>query len=173
VGFRLTPSGGWAGLAEQAEDRALPVVDVQPGFPSLTTSAPLNVTTANVLRVSDAYACVRVLADGISTLPLHVYRRTTDGRQPAGDNARAVQLLQHPAPGSTGVDLVSQIMVHLQVYGEAFVGKWREDREIVQLALLSPETIQVELRGRRIVYLLDTLKGRTEHGPDAYCTSRA
>jgi HK97 family phage portal protein len=57
-------------------------------------------------------------------------------------------------------------MVHLNVYGEAFVGKWREDREIVQLALLSPETIQVELRGRRIVYMLDTLKGRTEHGPD-------
>jgi HK97 family phage portal protein len=165
VGFRLTASGGWAG-AEQAEDRALPVVDSQPTFPTLTTTAPLNVSTSNVLRVSDAYACVRVLADGISTLPLHVYRRTDAGRVPAGDNAHAVQLLQKPAPGSTGVDLISQIMVHLNVHGEAFVGKWREDREIVQLALLSPETIQVELRGRRIVYLLDTLKGRIEHGPD-------
>jgi HK97 family phage portal protein len=164
VGFRLTASGGWADLA--GEDRALPVVDSQPSFPTLTTTAPLNVTTANVLRVSDAYACVRVLADGISTLPLHVYRRTEQGRQPAGDNARAVQLLQRPAPGSTGVDLISQVMVHLNVYGEAFVGKWREDREIVQLALISPETIQVELRGRRIVYMLDTLKGRSEHGPD-------
>jgi len=69
-------------------------VDSQPAFPTLTTTAPLNVTTANVLRVSDAYACVRVLADGISTLPLHVYRRTAEGRQPAGDNARAVQLLR-------------------------------------------------------------------------------
>jgi hypothetical protein len=86
------------------------VVDVQPGFPSLTTTAPLNVSTANVLRVSDAYACVRVLADGISTLPLHVYRRTEQGRVPAvyrrteqgrvpaRDNARAVQLLSKPAP---------------------------------------------------------------------------
>ncbi len=64
-------SGGWADLAG-AEDRALPALDVQPGFPSLTTTAPLNVTTANALRVADAYACVRVLADGISTLPLHV-----------------------------------------------------------------------------------------------------
>jgi len=88
------------------------MVDVQPGFPSLTTIAPLNVTTANALRVSDAYACVRVLADSISSLPLHVYRRTPQGRVPAGENARAVELLNRPSPGSTGVDLISQIVVH-------------------------------------------------------------
>jgi HK97 family phage portal protein len=165
VGFRLTPAGGWAALAETVEDRALPAADVQPAFPTLTTTAPLNVTTANALRVSDAYACVRVLADSISSLPLHVYRKTPQGRQPAGDNARAVQLLNKPSPGSTGVDLVSQILVHLNVYGEAFVGKYRADNEIVQLALISPESIQVELRGQTIVYLLDTSKGQVEVGP--------
>jgi HK97 family phage portal protein len=141
-------------------------VDVQPGFPTLTSTAPLNVSTSNALRVADAFACVRVLADGISTLPLHAYRRTDSGRQAAGDNARIVQLLKRPAPGSTRVDLISHVVVHLNVYGEAFVGKYRADAEIVQLALISPESIQVELRGRRIVYMLDTVKGRTEHGPD-------
>jgi HK97 family phage portal protein len=154
-------------LAESAEDRSLPLVDVRPAYPTLTTAAPLNVTTTNALRVADAFACVRVLADGIATLPLHAYRRTAAGRVAAGDNARVVQLLRRPAPGSTGVDLISQIVVHLNVYGEAFVGKYRgADNEIVQLALLSPEAVQVELRGQRIVYLLDTIKGRTEHGPD-------
>jgi HK97 family phage portal protein len=157
---------GWSWLGREAEDRALPAADVQPAFPSLTTSAPLNVTTSNALRVSDAFACIRVLADGISTLPLHAYRRTPTGRQPAGDNARVVQLLKRPSPGMTSVDLISQIVVHLNVYGEAFVGKYRSDGEIVQLGLLSPESVQVELRGQRIVYLLDTVKGRTEHGPD-------
>jgi HK97 family phage portal protein len=166
VGFRLTPAGGWAALAETVEDRALPAADTQsPAFPTLTSSAPLNVTTSNALRVSDAYACVRVLADSISSLPLHVYRKTDQGRQPAGENARAVQLLNRPSPGSTGVDLVSQILVHLNVHGEAFVGKYRSDGEIVQLALISPESIQVELRGQTIVYMLDTLKGRVEVGP--------
>src|SRR5215207_5563315 len=82
VATRSVFSGGWAGLAGH-EDRALPTVDVQPAFPTLTTTAPLNVTTANALRVSDAFACIRVLADGISTLPLHAYRRTATGRQPA------------------------------------------------------------------------------------------
>jgi len=167
VGIRLTASGGWAGLTG-AEDRALPIVDSQPAYPTLSSGAPLNVSTAEeLLRVSDAWACVRVLADSISTLPLHVYRRTAEqGRQPAGENSRAVQLLQRPSPGSTGVDLVSQIVVWLAVAGEAFIAKWRQDREIVQLGLLPPNSVQVEMRGRRVVYLLDTLKGRTEHGPD-------
>src|SRR5688500_12039395 len=99
--MRMTPIGGWADLARKGEDRALPAPDVQsPTFPTLTSSAPLNVTTANALRVSDAYACVRVLADSVSSLPLHVYRRTDAGRLPAGDGARAVQLLSRPSPGS-------------------------------------------------------------------------
>jgi HK97 family phage portal protein len=166
VATRSVFSGGWAGLAGQ-EDRALPLVDQQPAFPTLASTAPLNVTTANALRVADGFACIRVLADGISTLPLKAYRRTDQGRTAAGDNARVVQLLRRPMPGSTSVDLISQIVVHLNVYGEAFVGKYRgADNEIAQLGLLHPESVQVELRGQRIVYLLDTIKGRTEHGPD-------
>jgi HK97 family phage portal protein len=150
----------------QSEDRALPAPDVTPGLQPYWSPAPLDVTTSNALRVSDAYACVRCLADSVSSLPLHVYRRTPAGRVPAGADSRAVQLLQRPSPGSTTVDLISQIMVHLNLHGEAFVGKYRSDGEIVQLGLISPESVQVELHGQRIVYTLDTVHGRTEHGPE-------
>ena len=168
-GIRLTASGGWAALAETAaEDRALPAPDVQspliPWAPS--TSVLLDVTTANALRVSDAYACVRVLADSISSLPLHAYRRTPQGRVPAGENSRIVQLLQRPSPGSTSVDLISQVMVHLNIYGDAFVGLYRSDGEIVQLGLIHPESVQVELQGQRVVYTLSTAKGLVEVGPE-------
>jgi HK97 family phage portal protein len=166
VGFRLTPSGGWAALADVAEDRALPAPTVEPGLLPYSRSAPLEVTASNALRVSDAYACVRVLTDSISSLPLHVYRRTTAGRVAADDNSRAVALLEHPAPGSTGVDLISQVLVHLNVHGDAFIGKYRADGEVAQLGLIPPDSVQVELRGRRIVYTLDTAHGPTEHGPE-------
>jgi hypothetical protein len=43
-----------------------------------------------------------------------------------------VQLLNRPAPGSTGVDLISQVMVHLAVNGDCFIGKYRADSEIVR-----------------------------------------
>jgi phage portal protein BeeE len=129
---------------------------VQPGWQPYTPSAPLQVTTANALRISDAYAAVRVLADSISSLPLHAYRKTATGRVPAGENARIVQLLRSPSPGSTGVDLVSTIVVHLAIHGEAFIGKYRSDGEIVQLGCIPPDSVQVELRGQRIVYTLAT-----------------
>ena len=171
VGIRLTASGGWAGLGEP-EHRALPAAYVQPALLPYSAAPPLNVTTANALRVSDAYACVPVLADSVSSLPLHVYRRTPAGRVPAGDNTRAVQLLSRPSPGSTGVDLISTVMVHLNVYGDAFIGKYRADGEVVQLGLIPPDSVQVELRGQRIVYTLDTVHGRTSTGPRTSCTSR-
>ena len=163
MGF-LNRRSAWA--IGVAEDRALPAPDTATGLLPYSITPVLNVTTSNALRVSDAYACVRVLADSISSLPLHVYRRTTDGRLPASEDSRAVQLLNRPSPGSTGVDLISQILVHLNVYGECFAGKYRSDGEIVQLGLISPESVQVELRGQRIIYTLDTLQGRTEHGPE-------
>src|SRR5215207_5233518 len=99
------------------------------------------INTSNVLGVADAFACIRVLADSISTLPLKVYRRTERGRVPAGDDSRAMQLLSRPSPGSTTVDLVSQIVTHLNVHGNAFVGKFRADGEIVQLGLLGPNRV--------------------------------
>src|SRR5512132_98003 len=132
---------------------------------ALSPTAPLNVTTSNALAVSDAYACVRCIADSISSLPLHVYRKTLQGRVEVGPDSRAVQLLNKPSPGSTSVDLISQILVHLNVTGDAFIGKYRADGEIVQLGLLPPDSVQVELQGQRIVYTVDTLSGRYELGP--------
>jgi HK97 family phage portal protein len=129
-------------------------------------SALLDVNTTNALQVADAYACVRCLADSISSLPLKVYRRTPAGRVPAGEESRAVQLLNSPSPGSTSADLISQVVAHLNVHGDAFIGKYRSDGEIVQLGLLPPEQVQVELRGQRILYVL-TIDGRqTEHSVD-------
>src|SRR4051812_23069677 len=145
---------------------AVAVAAAADAAPLITSGAPLDVTTSNALRVSDAYACVRLLADSISSLPLKAYRRTEQGRVPAGDQTRIVQLLSRPSPGSTSVDLISQIVVHLNVYGDAFVGKWRADGQVVQLGLLHPESVQLELRGQRIVYTLSTARGVTEHGPE-------
>ena len=123
-----------------------------------------------MLAVADAYACVRVLADTISTLPLRVLRRTATGRLPAGDDARAVHLLARPSPGSTSVDLVSQLVTHLCVYGNGYLGKYRSEGSIVQLGMVHPDRVQVELRGQRVVYVLD---GRTEHGPEDVCHVKA
>jgi len=116
--------------------------------------------------VADAYAAVRCLADGVASLPAKVYRRTARGRVPAGDDQRLVQLLRRPWPGATAADLFSQIMVALNVTGNAFVAKYRSDRTIVQLGVLRSDQVKVELRGQRIVYTLSRREGVSEHGPE-------
>jgi phage portal protein BeeE len=55
------------------------------------------------------------------------------------------------------------MMVHLNVRGDALVGKFRADGEIVQLGLLHPDRVGVEPRGQRIIYKLD---GEQEHGSE-------
>ena len=94
MGIRSALSGGWADLAGM-EDRALSApAEPSPWLTPSTATAPLNVTTSNALRVSDAYACVRVLADSISSaaaarLPPH---RPRAACRPA-TTPRSVQLL--------------------------------------------------------------------------------
>ena len=145
------------------EDRNLAPPANDPMLPLVSGAPIIDVSTANMLRVADAYACVRVLSDSVASLPLHPYRRTDRGRVPAGPDARISQLLARPSPGSTVCDLLSQLMVHLNTYGEAFVGKYRSQDEIVQLGLIPPPEVDVELRGQRIVYRL--LANGSEHGP--------
>src|SRR3954451_25084608 len=118
---------------DTTEDRALAPPSDPPHLPLLTSAPVPDVTTGNALRVADAYACVRVLADAVASLPLHAYRRTEQGRVPAGPAARINQLLARPAPGSTIADLLTVAMVHLNTHGETFVAKYRgADGEIVQ-----------------------------------------
>lgn len=59
-----------------------------------------------------------------------------------------MQLLERPSPGSTSADLISQVMVHLNVLGNAYLAKFRADGEIVQLGLLHPTQVEPELRAR-------------------------
>src|SRR3954447_8323464 len=113
---------GWF-TKTQTDDRALAAPDVQSPWLPYQPTAPLDVNTSNALRVADAYACVRCLADSVASLPLHAYRKTAAGRVPAGGSQRIGQLLNRPSPGSTSADLLSQVMVQLNVSGECFLGK--------------------------------------------------
>lgn len=50
-------------------------------FMPVSTPAGAVVNDATAMRVSAVYACVRLIAGAIASLPVHVYRRTAEGRQ--------------------------------------------------------------------------------------------
>ena len=134
--------------------------------PIARTALPA-VTESTALRCNDIFACVRVLANAVASLPTKVYRRLPDGsRLPAGNDQRLAQLLRRPEPGSTSADLFSTAMVHLLVHGDAFLAKFRSEGSISQLGLLDPQAIVVERQGARLTYKLSRPEGFSEHGPE-------
>jgi HK97 family phage portal protein len=96
------------------------------------------------LAIADCWAAVRVLSDAVSSLPLHVFRRTGQGRERV-TSGKLVDLLAKPGPGVSEADLTSSLMCHLAVYGSAFLGKYRQGGEVTQLGLIHPDRIRPEL----------------------------
>jgi HK97 family phage portal protein len=133
----------------KTEDRTLTKQNVPP---VLWSAAPgdTSVTPSNALTCADAYACVRALADAAASLPLHVYRRRGDGRERV-DNPTA-RLLNNPAPSVTQSGLIGQIVAHLNLWGNAFVGKYKRGDVIDQLWCLPPSNVTVELKSGQPTY---------------------
>ena len=147
----------------QAEERTLTPENV-PG-PMLQWSPAGSVTPANALAGADVYACVRALADAAASLPLHVYRRQGEGRGRL-DN-RTAELLRSPAPAVTTANLIGQLVAHLNLHGNAYLGKYKRGGQIEQLGLLAPDRVQVAIEGGEPVYKVTHANGaQTKHGRD-------
>jgi HK97 family phage portal protein len=151
-------------LFGRVESRSLPPAENQlPLLPSYTGS---HVNTSNALVIGDVWACVRVLADAASSLPLHVYREIEDGRERVR-SGRLVELLDRPGPGVTQADLISSLMAHLAIFGNGYVAKFREAGEIVQLGLLAPDRVRPELIGGQLRF-----RYQPGTGPDQMLSTR-
>jgi HK97 family phage portal protein len=85
------------------------------GEQATPTAAGVPVTTDHALRLSAVWACVRLLADAVSTLPLDVYRRGE--RDPLPE---LPPLLRQPAAGMSLNEWLYAVMVSLLLRGNAY-----------------------------------------------------
>jgi HK97 family phage portal protein len=135
--------------------------DIPPALLSSTPNGP--VTPDGALQIADAFACIRALADAAASLPLHVYRRTDGGRVRA--SGRTADLIGRPAPAMTTAALIGQIVAHLNLHGNAYIGKVRDGDRIAQLVALLPDRILPRIEGGEPRYELRDEKGRrSDHG---------
>jgi HK97 family phage portal protein len=132
------------------------------------------IAPTRALQVADVFACVRVLADSAASVPLIPYRRLESGRaRVTGGNL--ARLLDRPAPATTQANLVGQMVAHLTLHGNAFLGKFRAaDGRIDQLAMLHPERVEVELvRGEPRYTVWSPEGARSVHGVEDVIHVRA
>ena len=145
--FRRTPT-------KPTADRTL---DPSSSGPLMLSGQAEGVGTSGALRLADAYACIRALSDAAASLPLHTYRRTDQGRvRTAG---RTADLLRRPAPATSTANFIGQAMAHLLIYGNAYVGKYREDGRIERLSLIPPDRVRPVMESGRLSFQVSTNGG--------------
>jgi HK97 family phage portal protein len=149
--------------ARTTEDRSLSAGSVPPVMLQSTPGGA--VTPDGALKIADAYACIRALADAAASLPLHVYRRSDTGRVRA--TGRTAELIERPAPAMTTAALVGQLVAHLNLHGNAYLGKVRSEGRVEQLVALLPERVTPRIESGEPRYELRDEKGRrSDHGTD-------
>nr|WP_245330900.1 phage portal protein [Acetoanaerobium pronyense] len=112
-------------------------------FGSTTSGKTVNERTA--LQTTAVYACVRILAETLASLPLHVYRHTENGKEKAKDSQVYRLLHDEPNPEMTSFVFRETLMSHLLLWGNAYSQIIRDGRgKLVALYPLLPDKMEVD-----------------------------
>lgn len=113
--------------------------------PSGYTNAPASpVTEDTALQVSAVWACARLLAETVASLPLRVYRKTPDGRQLDPMHWLAELMARKVNRYQTKVEFFETVMLNLVLHGNAYCQILRQGPKIT--GLLPLMSAQVETR---------------------------
>ena len=120
-------------------------------FGSTTSGKTVNGRTA--LQTTAVYACVRILAETIASLPLHTYRYSPDGKAKAIDHSIYYLLHSEPNPEMTSFVFRETLMGHLLLWGNAYAQIIRDGRgRVVGLYPLLPNKMLVNRNDQGILY---------------------
>jgi len=111
-------------LARALERRSISVVPANLWRSTLggwVTDSGVQVTPERSLQSTAVLACVRVLAETVAALPLHIYRRRSDGGKERATDHPLYSLL-HDAPNDemTSYQFRETMMLHLTTWGNAY-----------------------------------------------------
>jgi len=111
---------------------------------SFTTDAGTNITQRKSLEITTVYACVRLIADTVSTLPVDAFRRVQGNRIPLRPKPTWIDSPDIEVT-VTRSEFYQQLMVSLLLDGNAFVRVFRDGQGIIGLTVLDPTKVQIEM----------------------------
>lgn len=116
------------------------------------------VTARSAMQMTAVYACVRILAEAVAGLPLHLYRYRDDGgKEKAVDTALYQLLHDEPNPEMSSFTFRETMMAQLLLWGNAYAQIIRNGMgEIIAFYPLMSERMKVDRdESGRIVYIYD------------------
>ena len=138
----------WGGPLGTASGQQIPL----PTAPILEQTK--NATPDAALQISAVFACVELLSQTISTLPLYVYRDSpSGGRNP--DKGGRLWMLLHERPNSwmTPSEFLSAMVCNRMLRGNAYAHIVRDGAgEPIALVPLSPDQMEVSVAGGGEIY---------------------
>ena len=94
------------------------------------------------MRLSAVFACLRLLSEAVSTMPLDTFERTQGTRAPFRPRP---EYLGFQPPQTSLIDYLSQVMLSLLTAGNAFVATPRNDLgEPLTLVVIDPGKVKVK-----------------------------
>jgi len=109
-----------------------------------TSGKPVNERSA--MQMTAVYSCVRILAEAVAGLPLHLYRYTdTGGKEKAIEHPLYLLLHDEPNPEMSSFVFRETLMTHLLLWGNAYAQIIRNGKgEVVALYPLMPNKMTVD-----------------------------
>lgn len=110
-----------------------------------TSSSGKVVTADKAIQLSAVWACVRLLSESISTLPLKIYVRQPDGsRKAATDHPAYSVLCRRPNSEMTPSRFMLMVVASICLRGNAFIEKKFIANRMVSLVPLLPQNMVVK-----------------------------
>ena len=121
-------------------------------FGRTTSGRPVNERTA--MQTTAVYACVRILAEAVASLPLHVYEYQDDGgKKLVHDHPLYYLLHDEPNPEMTSFVFRETLMSHLLIWGNAYAQIIRDGAgRVLGLYPLLPDKMEVPRDDKGNIY---------------------
>ena len=110
------------------------------------SSSGKRVNERSAMQMTAVYSCVRILAEAVAGLPLHLYRYKEDGgKEKALDHPLYLLLHDEPNPEMSSFVFRETLMTHLLLWGNAYAQIIRNGRgEVMALYPLMPDRMAVD-----------------------------
>lgn len=130
-------------------------------WPGSMTSSGVYVSEESSLQISTVYKCVDLISKSLATVPLHIYKRTENGKEPAPFHK--VQWLMNMRPNNymTAIEYRKLLWAHYLLWGNHYALKgYNRINEVVSLTPLSPKGMQVFHVKDKIFYIYTAADGK-------------
>lgn len=87
---------------------------------SIRTKTGVSVNEENALKYSAVFACVRVISEGVATLPFPIYQKLERGKEKARNHPLYDMLQIKPNPEMTAFSFRETMQMHLLLWGNAY-----------------------------------------------------